>query len=57
MRQVWITKAGKPEVLQVREAPDPEARAGEVRIRVKAAGVNFADLMARVGIYPEPLTR
>ena len=53
MRQVWITKAGKPEVLQVREAPDPEARAGEVRIRVKAAGVNFADLMARVGIYPD----
>jgi NADPH:quinone reductase-like Zn-dependent oxidoreductase len=53
MRQVWITKAGPPEVLQVREASDPSAKAGEVRIRVKAAGINFADLMARVGLYPD----
>jgi NADPH:quinone reductase-like Zn-dependent oxidoreductase len=53
MRQVWITKTGAPEVLQVREAPDPEARAGEVRIRVRAAGINFADLMARMGLYPD----
>ena len=53
MRQVWITKAGPPEVLQVREAPDPHAAAGQVRIRVKAAGINFADLMARVGLYPD----
>lgn len=53
MRQIWITKAGPPEVLQVREAPDPEPADGEVRIRVKAAGINFADLMARVGLYPD----
>src|SRR6185437_1656894 len=53
MRQIWITKPGPPEVLQVREAPDPQAGAGQVRIRVKAAGVNFADLMARVGLYPD----
>lgn len=53
MRQVWITKAGAPEVLQVREAPDPDAGPGQVRIRVKAAGINFADLMARVGLYPD----
>src|ERR1700729_2602937 len=53
MRQVWITRAGPPEVLQVREAPDPEPGAGQVRIRVKAAGINFADLMARVGLYPD----
>src|ERR1700730_18316691 len=53
MRQIWISKAGPPEVLQVREAPDPEATAGQVRIRVKAAGINFADLMARVGLYPD----
>ncbi len=53
MRQVWITKAGPPDVLQVREAPDPTAAAGQVRIRVKAAGINFADLMARVGLYPD----
>ncbi len=53
MRQVWITKAGAPEVLQVREAPDPEPGEGEVRVRVKAAGINFADLMARMGLYPD----
>lgn len=53
MRQVWITKAGPPEVLQVREAKDPEPGPGEVRIRVRAAGINFADLMARVGLYPD----
>jgi len=53
MRQIWITKAGAPEVLEVREAKDPEAGEGQVRIRVKAAGINFADLMARVGLYPD----
>lgn len=51
MRQVVNTRHGGPEVLQVREAPDPQPKAGEVRIRVKAAGVNFADVMARVGLY------
>jgi len=53
MRQIWITKAGAPEVLQVKEAPDPEPGDGDVRIRVRAAGINFADLMARVGLYPD----
>jgi synaptic vesicle membrane protein VAT-1 len=53
MRRIWITKPGPPEVLKVREEPDPEPKAGEVRIRVKAAGINFADLMARVGLYPD----
>ena len=51
MRQIWITKAGAPEVLEVREAPDPDAGAGQVRIRVAAAGINFADLMARVRFH------
>jgi synaptic vesicle membrane protein VAT-1 len=53
MRRVWITKAGAPEVLKVKEEPDPSPAAGQVRIRVKAAGINFADLMARVGLYPD----
>jgi len=53
MRQIWITKAGPPEVLEVREQADPEPGDGEVRIRVRAAGINFADLMARVGLYPD----
>lgn len=53
MRQVWIPKHGPPEVLVVREAPDPEAGAGQVRVRVRAAGINFADLMARLGLYQD----
>lgn len=53
MRQIWITRAGPPEVLEVREAPDPEPSAGQVRVRVHAAGINFADLLARVGLYPD----
>src|SRR5580693_5813686 len=53
MRQIWITRAGPPEVLQVKEAPDPEPKAGEVRIRVEASGVNFADIMGRLGLYPD----
>jgi NADPH:quinone reductase-like Zn-dependent oxidoreductase len=53
MRQIWITKAGPPEVLQVREAPDPEPKDGQVRIRVEASGINFADIMGRMGLYPD----
>ena len=53
MRQVWIPRAGAPEVLEVREARDPLPAAGEIRVRVEAAGVNFADVMGRLGIYPD----
>ncbi|MDZ7268415.1 MAG: medium chain dehydrogenase/reductase family protein [candidate division KSB1 bacterium] len=53
MKQVFITKPGGVEVLQVRESSDPKPKSGEVVIRVKAAGINFADLMARKGIYPD----
>ena len=53
MRQIWIPKAGPPEVLEVREAPDPHPSAGEMRIRVEASGVNFADIMGRLGLYPD----
>jgi NADPH:quinone reductase-like Zn-dependent oxidoreductase len=53
MRQVWISRKGPPGVLEVREGPDPSAGPGQVRIRVRAAGINFADLMARVGLYPD----
>ena len=51
MRQVWLTKHGPPEVFAVRKADDPSPGPGEVRIRVRAAGVNFADLLARMGLY------
>lgn len=48
-----ITKHGAPEVLAVEQRPDPPVGPGEVRIAVRAAGINFADLMARSGVYPD----
>jgi len=58
MRAVVITQHGDPSVLQVQERPDPAAPGpGRVRVAVRAAGVNFADTLARVGLYedaPEP---
>jgi synaptic vesicle membrane protein VAT-1 len=53
MRQIFITAAGGPEKLQVREAPDPAPAAGRLRIRVAASGINFADILARQGLYPD----
>ena len=53
MRQVWIPRIGGPEVLEVREGPEPEPGQGQVRIKVAAAGVNFADVLARMGLYPD----
>jgi NADPH:quinone reductase-like Zn-dependent oxidoreductase len=54
MRAVVITKHGPPSVLQVQDRPDPPPPApGQVRIAVRAAGVNFADHLARVGLYPD----
>ncbi|MBN2370099.1 MAG: zinc-binding dehydrogenase [Vicinamibacteria bacterium] len=53
MRQVVITRHGSPRVLRVRETAEPRAGSGQVRIRVIAAGVNFADLLARMGLYPD----
>src|SRR4051812_20832016 len=53
MRQVVIPRHGGAEVLEMREGPDPAPRDGEVRIRVRAAGINFADILARIGLYPD----
>jgi NADPH:quinone reductase-like Zn-dependent oxidoreductase len=53
MRAVVITQTGGPEVLQVQERPDPPVGPGEVRIAVRAAGINFADTLARTGLYPD----
>ncbi len=53
MRQIWIPKAGPPEVLELRDALDPLPRQGELRIRVEAVGVNFADIVGRLGLYPD----
>jgi NADPH:quinone reductase-like Zn-dependent oxidoreductase len=53
MEAVVITKHGGPGVLQVQERPDPRPGPGQVRIDVAASGINFADVMARMGLYPD----
>ena len=53
MRQVVTTRNGGTEVLEVQESPDPQAGEGEVVVAVKAAGLNFADILARQGLYPD----
>src|ERR1700722_5608370 len=53
MRAVVITKHGGPAVLEVQEKPDPQLAPGEVRIDVAAAGINFTDVMARMGLYQD----
>jgi NADPH:quinone reductase-like Zn-dependent oxidoreductase len=53
MQAVVITKHGGPGVLQVQEQPDPTLGAGQVRIDVAASGINFADVMARMGLYAD----
>jgi NADPH:quinone reductase-like Zn-dependent oxidoreductase len=53
MRAVWIPKPGPPEVLEVREGADPVAKDDQVMVRVRASGVNFADISARLGVYPD----
>jgi len=53
MKAVVLTGTGGPEVLQVQERPDPAVGPGQVRIAVRAAGINFADTLARVGLYPD----
>src|SRR6266480_2328389 len=53
MNQLCIPRYGPPEVLTVRQVPDPPVTPGAVRIRVHAAGINFSDLLARQGLYPD----
>jgi len=53
VRVVEISRNGPPEVLRVAERPDPPVGPGEVRVAVRAAGINFADTMARAGVYPD----
>jgi len=53
MRQIVTTANGDIDVLKVQEKPDPTPRDDEVVIRVRAAGLNFADILARQGLYPD----
>src|SRR5262249_12941079 len=50
---IVTTRNGGVGAMKVEERPDPVAAAGEVVIRVKAAGLNFADILARQGLYPD----
>jgi NADPH2:quinone reductase len=54
MRAIEITQPGKPEVLQLCERPMPVPKAGEVLIKVHAAGINRPDVLQRLGKYPVP---
>ena len=54
MRAIEISEPGGPEVLRLAERPIPQPAAGEVLIRVAAAGLNGADLAQRRGVYPPP---
>ena len=53
MRQVVIPHYGPPDVFEMRESSEPAPGEGELRIRVRAAGINFADILARLGLYPD----
>jgi NADPH2:quinone reductase len=51
--RIFVTHYGGPDVIRVVEEECPEPKAGEVRVRVQAAGVSLPDIMARQGIHPE----
>ncbi len=51
MKAVVVTRAGGPEVLEVRDVPEPQPNPGEVLVRVEAVGVNFADTHVTRGVY------
>jgi NADPH2:quinone reductase len=51
--RIIVTHYGGPDALQVAQEKCPEPKAGEVRVRVLAAGVSLPDLMMREGIHPE----
>ncbi len=53
MKAIRLERHGPPEVLKFVDLPEPELRSGQVRMRVRAAGINFADIVARLGFYPD----
>jgi NADPH:quinone reductase-like Zn-dependent oxidoreductase len=52
MRAAVIRRYGPPDVFAMQDLPDPQPKPGEVLIRVKTIGVNFADILQRIGAYP-----
>ena len=57
MRAAVVTEYGAPEVIALREVPDPEPGPDEIRVRVAHSAVNRADTLQRQGAYPDPRTR
>ena len=53
MRAAVLTGVGGPEQLVVQEVPEPEAGDGQAIVDVRAAGINFADVLIRLGMYPQ----
>ncbi len=51
MRAVVLTRHGGPEVLRITDVPTPEPRAGEVRVKIRVVGINFAEVLSRRGLY------
>ena len=51
MNEILVAAAAQPDQLQVRESPDPTVGKGAVRIGVEASGIDFADILARQGLY------
>ena len=52
MRAMVVRRYGPPEVFEAQQVAEPQPKPGEVLIRVKAVGINFADLLQRMGLYP-----
>jgi NADPH:quinone reductase len=55
MKAIQVRTTGGPEVLELRELPDPVPQAGELLVRVHTSGVNFIDMYFREGKYKAPL--
>jgi NADPH:quinone reductase-like Zn-dependent oxidoreductase len=51
VRAITLNRHGAPEVMRVRDVPDPTPAAGEVRVHVEAIGVNYAEVLSRKGLY------
>lgn len=54
MKAVVLRRTGGPEQLELEDVPDPQPQPGQVRVTVRAAAVNFADVLVRRGDYPQP---
>ena len=52
MKTVVVTAFGGPEALEIKDVPKPDPQPNEVLIKVRAAGINYADIMQRDGLYP-----